>query len=244
MGCFRVTSSLFPLVAHPTLGYDPTSFPAWETIHLACNRVYREAQERGIRLTTHPGQYTILNTLNPSGLQNSLRDLNTTGYIAQLIGIDVINIHGGSRDPHKLDALKRLADNLALLNPEVRKRLSLENCDKVYTPGELIPFCHEHDLLFCYDVHHHRCYPDGLSVREVTDMARTMWGERDPLFHVSSPAEGWLGRNPRSHHDYIDSQDFPSFWRDLPVTVEVEAKMKEKAVLKLQRDLQENSSCT
>ena len=60
------------------------------------------------------------------------------------------------------------------------------------------------------------------------------------MFHISSPIEGWSGPNPRRHHDYIDLQDFPECWRDLKLTIEVEAKAKELAVIKLQKELQKN----
>ena len=59
-----------------------------------------------------------------------------------------------------------------------------------------------------YDVHHHRCNPDGLSVAEATELAAATW-DREPLFHVSSPRDGWAAANPRPHADRIDAADFP-----------------------------------
>jgi len=59
------------------------------------------------------------------------------------------------------------------------------------------------------------------------------------MFHISSPIEGWKGPKPGRHHDFIAVKDFPVFWRDLDLTVEVEAKAKEVAVLKLKKQLAE-----
>ena len=39
------------------------------------------------------------------------------------------------------------------------------------------------------------------------------------------------------HHDYIDPGDFPECWLNLDITVEVEAKAKELAVLKLKKHI-------
>ncbi|MFC1788915.1 hypothetical protein ACFLZE_03275 [Thermodesulfobacteriota bacterium] len=43
--------------------------------------------------------------------------------------------------------------------------------------------------------------------------------------------------NPRNHHDTIDIADFPRCWLQLDTTIEVEAKGKELAVLKLMKDV-------
>jgi UV DNA damage endonuclease len=53
------------------------------------------------------------------------------------------------------------------------------------------------------------------------------------MFHISSPLEGWSGPKPLRHHDYIDPYDFPKFWSEYDLTVEVEAKAKEVAILKV-----------
>jgi len=92
------------------------------------------------------------------------------------------------------------------------------------------------DIPLVYDVHHHRCLADGRDVEKTTELAISTWN-REPLFHLSSPKYGWESNNPRNHHDYIDAKDFPLYWKNLDITVEVEAKAKELAVLKLKQDM-------
>jgi UV DNA damage repair endonuclease len=92
-------------------------------------------------------------------------------------------------------------------------------------------------LPLVYDVHHHRCHGDDLDVEAATSLALETW-DREPLFHVSSPRDGWRADNPRSHSDYIDVRDFPTIWDGMDITVEVEAKAKELAVLKLKKALE------
>jgi UV DNA damage endonuclease len=65
----------------------------------------------------------------------------------------------------------------------------------------------------------------------------TTW-DREPLFHLSSPLNGWDKDPCRPHHDIIDPRDFPDCWRGLDITVEVEAKAKELAVLRLKKALE------
>ena len=114
--------------------------------------------------------------------------------------------------------------------------MTVENDDKTYTPTDLLPLCQETGIPLVYDAHHHRCLPDALSIEAATEQALTTWN-REPLFHISSPLEGWQGPRPNRHHDFIDVQDFPLCWKGLQLTVEVEAKAKEQAVLNLMRSL-------
>ena len=90
-------------------------------------------------------------------------------------------------------------------------------------------------------MHHHRCNRDGLSVEEATVQAVATW-DREPLFHLSSPKLGWDGPKPARHHDFIDAKDFPHGWRSRTLTVEVEAKAKELAVLRIRDDLRSADS--
>lgn len=113
----------------------------------------------------------------------------------------------------------------------------MENDDETYTPADLLPLCRAEGVPLVYDAHHHRSLPDDLSVEQATEAARATWQNRELLFHLSSPIEGWSGSQPERYHDYIDSKDFPSAWRGWPMTVEVEAKAKELAVFRLQSDL-------
>jgi UV DNA damage endonuclease len=56
---------------------------------------------------------------------------------------------------------------------------------------------------------------------------------RSPNCHVFSRRDGWGGGDPRPHAEFVDPGDMPRFWRDRAMTVDVEAKAKEVAVLRL-----------
>ena len=121
----------------------------------------------------------------------------------------------------------------------MRSRLTVENDDRTYTPADLIPLCNDLHIPFVYDIHHHRCLADTMDEQEATEQCVASWQSlgREPYFHISSPKNGWQAEQIRPHADYIELQDFPDCWRDLDCTVDVEAKAKELAVLKLKNDL-------
>lgn len=239
IGAFRVNSQILPVKTHPTAGYAVEELPANSAIvarYLECGAF---ASAHGLRLSFHPDQFVVLNSPNPLTLKNSLAELDYQAEVAEWIGADTINVHGGGAYGDKVAALRALRTSIEHLPDRVRARLTLENDDKVYTPADLLPVCIDTGVPLVFDAHHHRCHPDGLALEAATEAARQTWGHREPLFHISSPLEGWDGPKPERHHDYIDAGDFPTAWIGWPLTVEVEAKAKELAVEKLRTDLQE-----
>lgn len=236
IGCFRINSQILPIKTHPSAGYSVGQLPEADAIIAAFRRCREVVEEHELRLVFHPDQFVVLNSPCEDVVQKSIDELEYHAEVAEWVGADVINIHGGGAYGDKAAALARFARNLDRLSHAVMSRLTIENDDKVYTPKDLLPFCQATGLPLVYDVHHHRCLPDGLTIEQVTNAAITTW-EREPLFHISSPIEGWHGPKPERHHDYIDPSDFPVCWRPLTLTVEVEAKAKELAVLRLRDKL-------
>lgn len=238
IGAFRVNSQILPVKTHAVVGYEVVELPGGAAIVARFRDCCVFARENHLRLSFHPDQFVVLNSPNPVTLANSLAELAYQAEVAGWIGADTINIHGGGAYGNKTAALEVLRRNIERLPGPVRSRLTLENDDKVYTPADLLPVCADTGVPLVYDVHHHRCLPDGLSVAEATRLARETW-RTEPLFHISSPLEGWEGPKPERHHDYITAADFPEEWRGWPLTVEVEAKAKELAVARLLADLGE-----
>ena len=233
IGCFRINSSILPIKTHPTCGYDVADLPEAAEIVDRFRQCGTFAAAHNLRTCFHPDQFVVLNSPRPDVVEKSVQDLEYQAEVAGWVGADVINIHGGGAYGNKTTALADFVRNLDLLSENVRCRLTLENDDKTYTPADLLPICAATGIPLVYDAHHHRCLPDGQSIEQATQRALATWN-REPLFHISSPIEGWNGPKPERHHDFIHGNDFPECWRGLAITVEVEAKAKELAVLSLQ----------
>jgi UV DNA damage endonuclease len=230
---FRITSTLLPLYTHPECKYSIEDLPSSARIFSLFEKCRKKAQKNNVRLGFHPDQFVVLNSPREDVVEKSIKDLLYHAFLAELLGADVINIHGGGMYGDKLEALKRLRKTISKLPSKITSRLTLENDDKCYTPSDLLPVCEEFSIPLVYDVHHHRCLKDNLTEEEASEKAYETWN-REPLFHISSPKEGWEDSKRSRHHDYIDLEDFPSFWKAmLPLTVEVEAKAKERAVIQL-----------
>ena len=239
IGSFRINSQILPLKTHPDVGYDIFELPDAKTIIDTFKTCGKFSRTHAIRTTFHPDQFIVLSSPHPDVVTRSVADLEYQAEVAEWVNADAINIHAGGAYGDKRSALNRLRRTIETLSDPVRKRLTLENDDKSYSPRDLLPVCEDMQIPLTYDVHHHRCLKDGLTVEQATMLVAATWN-REPLFHLSSPEKGWEFGTPRNHHDYIDIRDVPTLWLSMDITVEVEAKAKELAVLKLMRELKQS----
>lgn len=233
IGAFRISSQLFPLVTHPEVGYALEELPTWKGLERRLAAVRELAQARQVRLSFHPDQFVVPGSATPAVVGSSLAELEHHGRMAELVGAEQITLHGGGAQPDKATALGRLERALERLSPRARERIVLENDDRVFTVEDLLPVCARVGLPLLYDVHHHRCLPDRLTIEEATERAAATWGAREPWAHLSSPKGGWTAKQPQIHDDFIRVEDVPRGWLGRRMTVDVEAKAKEQAVLRL-----------
>lgn len=239
IGAFRIMSPLFPRMTHPEVGYGLAELPDGDAIRHLLGAIRIFARQHDLRLSFHPDQFVVLSSPHPAVVASSIRELEYQAYLAEEVGADVINIHAGGVYGDKQMALARFYQVFADLPDSIRTRLTLENDDQSYTVRDLLPVCARLSIPLVYDVHHHRCNPDGLSTQEATQLAAETWqmSNREQYCHLSSPRAGWAAGNPKPHADYIDPADVPACWLGRTMTVDIEAKAKELAVVKLMAEL-------
>jgi UV DNA damage endonuclease len=232
IAAFRLNSQILPQATHPVSGYQLADIDEDGSITALFRAAGARARALDIRLSLHPDQFVVLNSQQERVVLASLAEMEAQAAVAELVGADVLTLHGGGAAGGIPAALERLERGVDRLSAPARTRLALENDDRCFTPEALLPLCERLGVPFIYDVHHHRCHRDSLDVATATARAVATWGTREPYFHISSPRDGWTG-DARPHADYIAAEDFPELWRDMRLTIDVEAKAKERAVLGL-----------
>ena len=240
IGAFRVSSQFLPRYTHPVVGYTLDALPDFASIAASLEKVNQLREQWDLRLSFHPDQFVLLSSPSAEVTRKSIAELDYQAMLAEKIGADVVNIHAGGVYGDKQAALKRLRENFQYLPERVRSRLTLENDDVSYTVDDLLPICRELDLPLVYDVHHHRCNRDRLTVQEATDASIQTWQAArrgEAYFHLSSPKNGWQSNDPKPHAEMIDMNDFPQEWIGLDVTIDIEAKAKELAVIAVMNNL-------
>ena len=222
---FRVTSNLIPFGSHPVNGL------AWWKEHAArFEQIAGLVRRSGARLSTHPGQYTVLSSARPEVVEAAVAELEYQNRLLDSFGTDAshkIVVHVGS--------VERFETGFARLSDGARSRLVVEN-DERTALDQVLPLAERIGVPVVLDVFHHRLAPslDGLSTRELVLRTAETWKEVDgrQKIHFSTQAPG---KRPGAHAETIDLAAFAELVDevgDLPLDCMLEVKDKEQSVLR------------
>ncbi|MGN7468681.1 UV DNA damage repair endonuclease UvsE [Brevibacillus sp. SAFN-007a] len=233
---YRLPSEFVPLATHPvTANWDWAKEFSWDF-----QKAGEFIRNNGIRLTAHPGHYSILNSDKLSVVEATIADFSYHAKVFDLLGLDdnsVLVTHVGGVFEDKATSLERFAANFARLPESVKRRLVVENDDTSFTMREVLELCERIGVPMVFDIHHHQCHSNGEDWTEYLPRILRTWGDRLPKMHMSSPKSP---KEFRSHADNIDPDDFIAFVNalgDADVDIVLECKNKDDALLTLRRDL-------
>jgi UV DNA damage endonuclease len=235
---YRISSGLIPLASHSI-----NKVRWWETYEKDLARVGARIRQANIRVSMHPGQYTVLNSPHPHIVAASVDELAYHARLLDALGTDatsklVLHVGGlyGASEQLAMDRFIAVAERL----PEaVLRRLVIENDDRLFDADEVLSISRRLGVPVVFDWLHHHANPTERPVREViADVYRT-WTERDglPKVHLSTQA---ADAPAGAHADYVKAGDLLAFLDHAPaqpVDCMLEAKKKDIALLRLRKEL-------
>ncbi len=226
---FRVTSDLIPFASHPICTFD------WQDhFKKQFRKLGRFAKSNGMRLTMHPGQYTVLNSKTKRIVQNSISELKYHVDVLDLFELDPsakIQIHVGGVYGDKIGSLQRFITNYQQLDESITRRLIIENDEKSYTLKDCLRIHEAIEIPIVFDTLHHTVNNNGESLQSAIQSISPCWDSKDgiPLVHYSSQEPY---SRPGKHAEHIDIAHFKRFLemtQDLDFDVMFEIKSKETA---------------
>ncbi|NBP56421.1 UV DNA damage repair endonuclease UvsE, partial [bacterium] len=232
---FRLSSCLFPL-------WDQNHHMIKDDVLLATKlaKLGKLFIDNGIRVTTHPGQFTVLSSDSTNVVKNSIIELEYHAWVFDAMGLPLssyaaINIHGGkaNRSTNIVNVIRSLPDN-------IRTRLTLENDEKCYNVDQLLDIYDRCTVPIVFDSHHFTFNTGNMSFAQAFDDTRSTWGNIKPLQHISNTEPGHENGSfnaRRAHSQYI--HHIPDMqleaMRDDIIDVDVEAKHKNLALLDIRK---------
>ena len=247
---YRMATALAPYASHPDLPQFRDQ-PARCAERLA--QVGARARELGIRLSTHPGQYTVLNSEDARVQRLAAEELEVQAELMDGMRLGpeaVVVLHVGGAAGGLDAARDRFEAGFALLSGAARGRVVIENDDRSFGLGAVLPLAERIGRPVVWDALHHRCHdPDGIPAREALRLALATWPDGvTPKVHFSSPRTAVEERRRkvvlpplRAHADLVDPIAFEAFLEHTvdgaDVDVMLEAKAKDLALLRLREQL-------
>ncbi|HZK29064.1 MAG TPA: UV DNA damage repair endonuclease UvsE [Clostridia bacterium] len=223
----RVSSDIVPFASHPDVEFSWDKLFRDRLVSLG-----EKAREAGIRLSMHPGQYTVLNSPHEDVVNRAVMDLTYHCHFLDALGMGKeckIILHVGGAYGNKQAALKRFRDNYKMLDPSIRQRLVIENDDKIYNIDEVLQLGQTLSIPVVFDNLHNAVHPSGQEkqAREWIELCRKTWKTSDgsQKIHYSQQADG---KRPGSHSDTISVRAFVSFASQLADGCDVMVEVKDK----------------
>src|SRR5919202_4946506 len=207
IGMYRMATALAPYASHPDL-------PQFRDQPKACAERLAEVGARaralGVRLSTHPGQYTVLNSENETVQRLAVDEIEVQAELLDGMGLGpeavvVLNVGGAAGGvPAGLDRFER---GFARLSAGARARVVVENDDRSFGTADVLRLAGRIGRPMAWDVLHHHCHdPDRMLEAKAKAFALLRLREQlaarggDPGEAAPAPACPATGRGDPPQH--------------------------------------------
>lgn len=233
---FRLSSSLFPLYE-----FNSELAKRDDQILRSLKLLGDGFKQNGIRVTTHPGQFTVLSSDSDKVVENSIKELEYHAWVFDQMGLEktpfyAINIHGG-----KSNRSERLINVIQSLPTSVKSRLTLENDEKCYNVKQLSGISSVCNIPIVFDSHHYRFNSGDIDFDSAFALCNSSWNDIKPLQHLSNTEIGMENapfNQKRAHSQLI--HNVPDLQlnavRENTIDLDIEAKAKNIAIFKMRKD--------
>ena len=207
---FRMSSDIIPF------GGNPANTLAWQK-HFAPQlaTLGEKARSLGIRLSMHPGQYTVLNSPRNEVVAAAISDLTYHADFMDAMGLGpehkiILHVGGGYGDNR--NAMERFARHAEGLSTQIMNRLVLENDERIFNIEEVLELSESVKLPVVFDLLHHHTNPKapGDTLERWIEAAGKTWGPLDgpQKIHYSQQEPG---KKPGAHSMTISLDAFLDF---------------------------------
>ncbi len=229
---FRITSDLVPFASHPVCQFD---WLKYFKDQLALIGAFIRSND--IRISMHPGQYTVLNSQDHEVVARSIKELRYHADVLDALDLDAsakIQVHVGGVYADKNRSLQRFVKQYRTLDESLKRRLVIESDDRSFTIEDCMRIYEEIGVPILFDVFHHELNHSTPSIAHALATVTRTWRENDGIPMVDYSYH--RGSGPKvSHVESIDSSHFENFLvttKPYDVDIMLEIKDKETSALK------------
>lgn len=231
---FRISSDLIPFASSPINKLDWQQLFSAELAALG-DKVLRHA----IRVSMHPGQYTVLNSPKIDVVERAIADLQYHAAFLDSMGLckkHKIVLHIGGVYGDKNAATERFIKNFCLLDNNIKQRLVIENDDKSYHIGNILSIAEKINIPVIFDNLHNQLNPCDSTKEDKywIYLCKSTWSACDGTqkIHYSQQNEA---KRRGSHSETIKVSEFVDFYEKVQgerIDIMLEVKDKNLSAVK------------
>lgn len=129
---YRMSSEMFPWFTH----YSFSDLPKFDTIKVLLQKIGKVVKENELRVGFHAPPFCVLGSENQSVVIKTIDELNKHAQLMDFMDLEQstyypINIHVNTTQPTREEAAKRFCEGFQLLSDSCKRRLTVENDDKL-----------------------------------------------------------------------------------------------------------------
>lgn len=227
---FRISSDIIPFGSSPI-----NTLKWWELFESEFHRIGCKIKNSGMRVSMHPGQYTVLNSPDADVVKRAVQELNYSARVLdslELCAEHKIILHIGGIYQNKPQAIQRFCENYKYLNDSVKQRLVIENDDKNYKIFDVLAIGKKMEIPVVFDNLHNAVNPSDDNhyhdeVYWINECKKT-WKDVDGIqkIHYSQQAQF---KRAGSHSDTIDINEFLRFYKQIDYdNIDIMLEVKDK----------------
>lgn len=243
---FRISSDLIPFGSSPV-----NKLPWWDFFSDKLDLIGTKAIKSGLRLSMHPGQYTVLNSPNSDVVSRAIEDLVYHQRVLESLKTGPehkIVLHIGGIYHDKKEAVKRFIANYRHLDRAIREKLIIENDDRSFNIDDALEIGSLLKIPVVFDNLHHRLNPDGSgkSEHDLVKACSYTWQENDGRQKIHYSQQNRT-KKPGAHSSTINIEEFMAFCNDItdiPLDIMLEVKDKNLSAIKCKNCLDINGKMT
>lgn len=211
---FRISSDLIPFGSSPV-----NRIPWWDLFRHRLQVIGEKIKSHGMRVSMHPGQYTVINSPHEDVVERSITDLDYHARVLESLNLNrehKIILHIGGIYGDKGQAIRRFEKSYKKLAEPVKERLVIENDDRSYTISDVLEIGTKMGIPVVFDNLHHRVNP---SLEKETDAflinaCKNTWKKEDgpPKIHYSQQDRT---KKPGAHSSTIKIDEFLRYMDNL-----------------------------
>lgn len=240
---FRISSDIIPLASHKI-----NTFSWYNYFDKELRNIGDYIKNNSLRVSMHPGQYTVINSPKKDVVEKSILDLKYHADFLDSLNLDrshKIILHIGGIYGDKKSAIERFIKTYNNLDDNIKNRLVIENDEKNFSMDDLLYISQLCSIPVIFDNLHNSCFNDNkYSLYDIFKKVSNTWSTLDGNMKVHYSQQHPFKKKD-AHSSTLNIDKFLEYFnicKDFNPDIMLEVKDKNISAIKVLNSISELSN--